>query len=89
MTSCTCVCAIVNVFLLTAADSDKTHDDVVTVYKKADGTVARIDVSDKTVSGVITKIKDGAYTIGGETYGLNEKPKTEADELEKMMQGRQ
>lgn len=67
--------------------SEIKEDDVVTVFKGSDGTVARIDVSDKTVLGVITKInKDGdTYTIGGETYGLNAQAETTAAELKDLM----
>ena len=65
---------------------DIKEDDVVTVYRGSDSTVARVDVSDKTVVGVITKVdKDGNYTIKGEVYGLNANPKTSATDLKKLM----
>ena len=70
-----------------SALSEIKEDDVVTVFKGSDGTVARIDVSDKTVTGVITKIgKDGdTFTIGGEVYGLNADAETTAAELKDLM----
>ena len=66
---------------------DIKEDDIVTLFKGSDGTIARIDVSDKTVTGVITKVnKDGdVFTIGGETYGWNANAKTTKDELKQLM----
>ena len=70
------------------AITDIAKDDVVTVYlhqKDASdgayktGDIVKIEVSDKTVEGSITKIsKDGEPTIAGTTYGLNEDNKDDA-----------
>jgi hypothetical protein len=74
---------------------DIVEDDVVTVYlhKAGDnaGKIAKVEVSNKTIEGKITKIsndapKDAAYTIGGTAYYLNEDMTTdEIDKLDDMM----
>ena len=70
-----------------SAVSEIKEDDVVTIYKGSDGTIARLDVSDKTVNGTITKVgKDGdTFTIGGEVYDWNKDAKTTKDELKQLM----
>ena len=48
--------------------SDIDVDDVVYVY--TNGTITKIEVSDLVVSGEITRLKDGKYTINGKAYGV-------------------
>ena len=62
------------------AITDIKEDDVVTIYLHTHATgdlkdtIAKIEVSDKTVEGAVTKISadKSEFTIGGTAYGLND-----------------
>ena len=62
----------VKAFILDGANSIKElkEDDIITVYLNSDKELAKIEVSDKTVVGEITKINNEGtkFTIGGTAY---------------------
>ena len=62
--------------------ADIKEDDVVTVYVNKAGELVKIEVSDKTVEGKITKISTdkATYTIAGEAYDLHDDINTEANQ---------
>jgi hypothetical protein len=49
--------------------SDIDVDDVVYVY--TNGTITKIEVSNEVVTGEVTKIRDGKYTIDGKAYSIS------------------